>query len=167
MILDTNDIITKNPHKIDYSKALWIMDDNDKEKNIKIKFDNKQYIKYLIIHGDLNIDYQIKCEYKIILNDNYIVKLNEIESNGKNTFINICKDNIDCIELSFKENVSISEIEIYSSDLNLDNLIENKDINIKKKKVMLDLINNIGFSIIVLFVKIKRKILKKIGKSYY
>jgi hypothetical protein len=167
MILDTDNIITKDPEKINYSKALWKPNVNDSKKSITIKFNSDKFVKYMIIHGNLNNNENI-CNYKIIINDKDIINNNRLESNGKNTLININKKNIKSIKLVFRNNTYISEIEAYSDDLKIDSILRIKNkIENKKRHIVLDIINNNILKMIIMFIKIKRKILKYLGKNYY
>lgn len=160
-ILDTDDIITKDPYKIRYDKANWIPEIKDNKPFVNIKFKESKDIKYIIIHGSLNLkeDGNIRCN--IELDNNTVIMLDKIEAYGIDTKIDVNIKNIKNIKIYFDEdikNIGISEIEIYSNDLKLEKIFEKNLIEENNTKTLKDIINDILYKIIVFYIKIKRKI---------
>ena len=60
-VIDTDDIITEDPLKIDYSKGLWNPDDSDLEPCINIVFNGEKNVEQIVLHGSPTSDHIEKC----------------------------------------------------------------------------------------------------------
>lgn len=161
-VIDTDDIRTINPRKIDYSKALWIPDKKDHKPEIHIAFGESQNVKYLVLHGNPNKPEAEKLSGQIIINKNRSVNLNQLNAFGRATMVPINVYGINSIDIYIKEKppyFGISEIEIFNRELVLDSLFKSKkNLAQSKNRPVLNFINDTVYNFVVIFTKIKRKI---------
>ncbi len=166
-IIDTDDIITIDPRKIDYTKGLWKPENSDKEPWINIVLPSKSYIEKIIFHGNPGKKGQT-TEIEIFINDCKFICKN-LNDYGRETRIEIHKDNIQEIKIRIKKRnkeFALSEIEVFEADqrFHLFSNVETETHTIYKKyksiNTFQECINSIGFNIIILFTKIKRKLSK-------
>lgn len=160
MILDTNDIITKNVEDIDFSKALWKPEKSDIKPIIDITFNESKAIKNIILHGNPNLKEKFNVPVYIKINDKTI-KRDYIEPFARETVIEINNEKTSRIKIGFGSqiiNSGISEIEIYEKDLKLESVFEKDPSNIYSSKSIIDIINNFIYDIIVFWTKFKRKL---------
>lgn len=156
-VIDTKDIITVDPRKIDYTKGLWIPDENDLNPNINIRFDSEMNIHHIVLHGSPMIKENKGSDIKIYINDKVFI-VDRLNSFGQSTLLNV--GNIKCnnIKIVDYSSTSLSQVEVFNQ--------ENKQIEILKQNVrckkdkdkLVDSFDMYIFNVIKLFVKIRRKI---------
>lgn len=153
-VIDTDDILTENPYKIDYSKSLWIPDEADNHPIINVDFTENKAVNQIVFHGNPNNSFLEKCNIEIHCNDQ-IYYLNFLNPYGQATVVNIEKVNCSKIEICFFNKVFISEIEVFQT---IDSIQQLQTINFKdKKNSFIDQLDNFFFSIYVFLEKIRRK----------
>lgn len=156
-VIDTNDIITVDPKKIDYTKGLWIPDKNDLNPIINIQFDSGMNIHQIVLYGSPMIEEDRDCNIKIFINGKIFI-VDRLNSFGQSTILNV--GNIKCnnIKIVDYSSTSLSQIEVFNQ--------ENKQIEILKQTVrckkdkdkLIDSFDMYIFNVIKLLVKIRRKI---------
>ena len=156
-VIDTKDIITVDPRKIDYTKGLWIPDENDLNPIINIQFDSEMNIHQIVLHGNpMNNEVEL-CNIKIIINHN-IFSVEKLMPYGYPTILNV--DNISCchMEIRLLSKTCFSEIEIFENSNNKQSLLHGNDRTNVKKSTLIDHMDIFIFNGFVLIEKIKRKI---------
>lgn len=113
-VIDTDDIITMDPLKIDFSKGLWIPNETDRNPWIKIEFGEEKTIEQIVLHGDPNNADKTKCEIELLANDNRF-ELNYLQPYGQESTININAIKCSCILIAVHTRNPISEIEVFES----------------------------------------------------
>ena len=156
-VIDTNDIITVDPKKIDYTKGLWIPDKNDLNPIINIQFDSGMNIHQIVLYSSPMIEEDRDCNIKIFINGKIFI-VDRLNSFGQSTILNV--GNIKCnnIKIVDYSSTSLSQLEVFDQ--------ENKQIEILKKTVrckkdkdkLIDSFDMYIFNVIKLLVKIRRKI---------
>ena len=160
LILDTDNVIERNPHVIDYSKADWIPDGIDAWINAeweqKIKFDR------IIFHGSLNAIEEKTINFSIYTDGNLIGKMDKINPYGRDTIFKL--DVIECKELKIvftSGNIALSEIEVLYGDMILPfDTGEDKEVNRNK---FIDIYSEFGYKLIVLRTRLGRKVRKLVS----
>lgn len=160
-VIDTNDIITKDPRSIDYSDAVWFPGTG--KNKIEISWNEEKEFDSIVVHGNPNIDKEINVNISVYANDERIGKINTLSSYGRDTKINVSKVktkklivNIDNKDFNF----GISELEIFNGDIELPIIIDNETEVSGRKQVLLDLYDRVGYMFIVLKTKVIRKFKK-------
>lgn len=155
LILDTSNIIEKNPYIIDYSKGTWAPNGN----NAWVKAEWKKRVKFdrIIFHGSLNTIETRTINLLIYVDGNLIGRLDKINSYGRDTIFK--SDVIECKELKIvfsSDNIELSEIEVLYGDEQFSfNTGEIKEI---KRNKLVDGYSKLGFQVIVFKTRLKRKV---------
>lgn len=157
-VIDTDDIISLDPLKIDYSNGLWKPDISDKSPCIYIDFVEITQIVQIVLHGDPMSNQKENCDIDIVFGDDNIKKVEYLMPYGRPTVINLDKTACLHIEIRFLNPVCISEIELFSeSECDVD-LLSNTSSGVSKKNRCLDLFDRLMFNVYVLLLRIKRKV---------
>lgn len=160
MIIDTDDIITVNPRKIDYSRAVWRVEGISAE--ILIKWDRKNKIDRLIFHGNPNISSEKKVNIQLKTLDKTIYEGEiQIKAFGRATNISFREVETDSLVLKLVSNdkcIELSEIEAFYGDEIIPEFVDNEYEIPGKDTGIINIVNDIGYRWIVLATKIKRKI---------
>ena len=156
-VIDTNDIITEDPLKIDYSKGLWKPDDSDLNPCINIAFNGEKNIEQIVLHGNPINDYMEKCNIEIHLGKQTL-KVNSLMPYGQPTILNI--DMVKCsrMEIRLLSKTCISEIEVFQTTQRNENKLNCvRRLNLNSNK-WIDFFDRCLFKGFVLIEKVKRKI---------
>lgn len=161
MIIDTNDIITRNPLELSYEKALFLTQDNTCE--ISVEFNEPQDITEIIFHGDPAAKENIKVRIEICDENGCIAKRDHIESYGRATIMNVEIKNVSrlIIKLSeYSDGFGLSEIEMFNGkfESNFDKQLPIQITN--KNNKLVDTLDLMGYKWIVFITKVGRKIKK-------
>ena len=157
-VIDTDDIITEDPLKIDYSKGLWTPDQFDTNPHISIKFDEEKIVGQIIIHGNPMAVNNIACNIDIFLN-NHKFKINSLMPYGQATKLDVGKISCHEIEIIFHKKTSISEIEIFrNSETNVVDEFNCEVYSVSRRNGTIDFFDKLLFDCFVLNQKIIRKI---------
>lgn len=156
-VIDTDDIITEDPLKIDYSKGLWKPDDSDLNPCINIVFNGEKTVEQIVLHGSPTSDHIEKCNIEIYLGEQ-TVKVNFLMPYGQPTILNIGRVQCSHIEIRSISQTCISEIEVFQSAQRIVNKLNCvRQLNSKKIKLV-DFCDRCLFKGFVLIEKVKRKI---------
>lgn len=156
-VIDTDDIITEDPLKIDYSKGLWKPDDSDLNPCINIVFNGEKTVEQIVLHGCPTSDHIEKCNIEIYLGEQ-TVKVNFLMPYGQPTILNIGRVQCSHIEIRSISQTCISEIEVFQSAQRIVNKLNCvRQLNSKKIKLV-DFCDRCLFKGFVLIEKVKRKI---------
>ena len=156
-VIDTNDIITEDPLKIDYSKGLWKPDDSDLNPCINIVFNGEKTVEHIVLHGNPMLDYIEKCNIEIHLGEQTL-KVDSLMPYGQPTLLNI--DMVQCsqIEIRSLSKTCISEIEVFQATQRNENKLNCvRQLNSNPNK-WIDFCDMCLFKGFVLIEKVKRKI---------
>ena len=156
-VIDTDDIITEDPLKIDYSKGLWKPDDLDLKPCINIAFKEEKTIEQIVLHGSPMVDRIEKCNIEIYFSEQ-IFKIDSLMPYGQPTVLNI--DMVSCshMEIRLLSKTCISEIEVFQPNSQNENKLNCvRQLNSKKNK-WVDFCDRYLFKGLVLLEKVKRKI---------
>jgi len=156
-VIDTDDIITEDPLKIDYSKGLWKPDDSDLKPCINIVFNGEKTVEQIVLHGSPTSDHIEKCNIEIYLGEQ-TVKVYSLMPYGQPTILNI--DRVQCshIEIRSLSQTCISEIEVFQPAQRIINKLNCvRQLNSKKIKLV-DFCDRCLFKGFILIEKVKRKI---------
>lgn len=156
-VIDTDDIITEDPLKIDYSKGLWKPDDSDLKPCINIVFNGEKTVEQIVLHGNPMLDYVEKCNIEIHLGEQ-TVKVNSLMPYGQPTILNI--DMVKCsrMEIRLLSKTCISEIEAFQTTQRNENKLNCvRRLNSNPNK-WIDFCDRCLFKGFVLVEKVKRKI---------
>lgn len=163
-VIDTDDIITEDPLKIDYSKGLWKPDDSDLNPCINIKFDEEKIVEKIVLHGNPILDHAEKCCIEIYFSEQ-IFKIDSLMPYGQPTVLNI--DMISCshMEIRLLSKTCISEIEVFQPIPQNENKLNCvRQLNSKNNK-WVDFCDRCLFKGFVLIEKVKRKMEFLINKA--
>jgi len=155
-VIDTDDIITEDPLKIDYSKGLWKPDDSDLKPCINIVFNGEKTVEQIVLHGSPMSDHIEKCNIEIYLGEQ-TVKVYSLMPYGQPTILNI--DRVQCshIEIRSLSQTCISEIEVFQpAQRNENKLSCVRQLNSNSNK-WIDFCDRCLFKGFVLIEKVKRK----------
>lgn len=156
-IIDTDDIITEDPLKIDYSKGLWIPAESDNHPCIRIDFEDEKIVEQIVLHGNPMCDHLEVCNIEIYFN-NHLLKVDSLMPFGQSTIIDVDKIKCSHIEIILFTNICISEIEVFQNTNKKNNVLNWKNSINKKKINIIDFIDKYLFKGYVLIQRIKRKI---------
>ena len=156
-VIDTDDIITEDPLKIDYSKGLWKPDDSDLKPCINIVFNGEKTVEQIVLHGSPTSDHIEKCNIKIYLGEQ-TVKVGSLMPYGQPTILNIGRVQCSHIEIRSLSQTCISEIEVFQPAQRIVNKLNCvRQLNSKKIKLV-DFCDRCLFKGFILIEKVKRKI---------
>ena len=156
-VIDTDDIITEDPLKIDYSKGLWKPDDSDLKPCINIVFNGEKTVEQIVLHGSPMSDHIEKCNIEIYLGEQ-TVKVGSLMPYGQPTILNIGRVQCSHIEIRSLSQTCISEIEVFQPAQRIVNKLNCvRQLNSKKIKLV-DFCDRCLFKGFVLIEKVKRKI---------
>lgn len=156
-VIDTNDIITEDPLKIDYSKGLWKPDDSDLNPCINIVFNGEKTVEQIVLHGNPMLDYIEKCNIEIHLGEQTL-KVDSLMPYGQPTLLNIDMVRCSQIEIRSLSQTCISEIEVFQPTQRIVNKLNCvRQLNSEKIKLV-DFCDRCLFKGFVLIEKVKRKI---------
>ena len=169
-VLDTDDIFTLETKGIDFSKGVWMPDDDDENPVILIKLPKVQNVKRIIIHGNPETSCVVKVDGKIEVGEKEIL-FKAIKPYGQENSIEINAIDVECIKIRFFDiskaihlGFGISEIEIFDIEKQLPLWFQdNSDNQIGRElmhKWVIRLIESIGYRMIVFKTKIERKMKK-------
>lgn len=157
LILDTYDIIEKNPRVVDYSEADWLPDTNKSWVNAeweqKIKFDR------IVFHGSVNSTEEKSINLLIYADGNQIGTVDKINPFGRDTVFKT--EEIECREIRMEfdaPSIALSEIEVLLGDavIPYDNGMH---IGLQRN-IVKDRYNDMGYKILVFITRLGRKIRK-------
>lgn len=156
-VIDTNDIITEDPLKIDYSKGLWKPDDSDLNPCINIVFNGKKKVKQIVLHGNPMLDYIEKCNIEIHLGEQTL-KVDSLMPYGQPTLLNI--DMVQCsqIEIRSLSKTCFSEIEVFQATQRNENQLNCVRLLNSNPNKWIDFCDRFLFKGFVLIEKVIRKI---------
>ena len=156
-VIDTDDIITEDPLKIDYSKGLWKPDDSDLKPCINIVFNGEKTVEQIVLHGSPTSDHIEKCNIEIYLGEQ-TVKVYSLMPYGQPTILNIGRVQCSHIEIRSLSQTCISEIEVFQPAQRIINKLNCvRQLNSKKIKLV-DFCDRCLFKGFILIEKVKRKI---------
>lgn len=156
-VIDTDDIITEDPLKIDYSKGLWKPDDSDLKPCINIVFNGEKTVEQIVLHGSPTSDHIEKCNIEIYLGEQ-TVKVGSLMPYGQPTILNIGRVQCSHIEIRSLSQTCISEIEVFQPAQRIVNKLNCvRQLNSKKIKLV-DFCDRCLFKGFILIEKVKRKI---------
>ena len=156
-VIDTDDIITEDPLKIDYSKGLWKPDDSDLKPCINIVFNGEKTVEQIVLHGSPMSDHIEKCNIEIYLGEQ-TVKVGSLMPYGQPTILNIGRVQCSHIEIRSLSQTCISEIEVFQPAQRIVNKLNCvRQLNSKKIKLV-DFCDRCLFKGFILIEKVKRKI---------
>ena len=157
IILDTDDIITTDPRKIDYSKACCDLREGDW---IKAEWDEPIKFDRIVIHGSINNDKEVQAGIRIIADDAVIENLELIRAYGRDTEL-VLKP-LFCKKITFEivsGSASISEIEVLNGQNSVD--VQKRWVasnELKPKCKFIDAIDAIGYKWIIFATRLRRKL---------
>lgn len=156
LILDTDDIITENPRRIDYSKACCRLEAGDW---IKAEWDNQITFDRIIIHGSINDNYDVSVDIRIKADDKIIANVYNIRAFGRSTDVMIASTCAKSIALEVCSGTAIiSEIEVFDGGGDFD--CREKWLtpsNFKSKGSFINIVDVIGYTFVVIKTKVRRK----------
>ena len=156
-VIDTDDIITEDPLKIDYSKGLWKPDDSDLKPCINIVFNGEKTVEQIVLHGSPMSDHIEKCNIEIYLGEQ-TVQVDSLMPYGQPTILNSGRVQCSHIEIRSISQTCISEIEVFQPAQRIVNKLNCvRQLNSKKIKLV-DFCDRCLFKGFVLIEKVKRKI---------
>ena len=156
-VIDTDDIITEDPLKIDYSKGLWKPDDSDLKPCINIVFNGEKTVEQIVLHGSPMSDHIEKCNIEIYLGEQTVM-VDSLMPYGQPTILNIGRVQCSHIEIRSISQTCISEIEVFQPAQRIVNKLNCvRQLNSKKIKLV-DFCDRCLFKGFVLIEKVKRKI---------
>lgn len=156
LILDTSNIIEKNPYLISYSRGTWAPDGNNAW--VKAKWEKSVKFDRIIFHGSLNTIEIRPINLTIYVDGNVIGSVDKINPYGRDT---IFKSDIiiECKELKIVfscDNVELSEIEVLYGDMQLP--FDTGRIKEIKRNKLVDTYSEFGFQAIVFTTRLTRKV---------
>ena len=162
LILDTSNIIEKNPYLISYSRGTWAPDGNNAW--VKAKWEKSVKFDRIIFHGSLNTIEIRPINLTIYVDGNVIGSVDKINPYGRDT---IFKSDIiiECKELKIVfscDNVELSEIEVLYGDMQLP--FDTGRIKEIKRNKLVDTYSEFGFQAIVFTTRLTRKVKKLVAK---
>lgn len=162
LILDTSNIIEKNPYLISYSRGTWAPDGNNAW--VKAKWEKSVKFDRIIFHGSLNAIEIRPINLTIYVDGNVIGSVDKINPYGRDT---IFKSDIiiECKELKIVfscDNVELSEIEVLYGDMQLP--FDTGRIKEIKRNKLVDTYSEFGFQAIVFTTRLTRKVKKLVAK---
>ena len=160
-VIDTNDIITKDPRSIDYSDAVWFPGVG--KNKIEIIWDEEKEFDSIVVHGNPNNDKEINVNISVYANDERIGKINTLSSYGRDTkiYVSQVKAKRMIVDIDNKNtDFGISELEIFNGDIEFPTVIDDKTEVFVREHILLDLFDRVGYKFIVLKTKVIRKLNK-------
>lgn len=153
-ILDTDDLITKDPRGIDYSNSTVKMRKGDW---IKAEWSDPVEIDRIVIHGGIDQSEKSDIKIEVLVNGEPVTEVRELSPYGRDTVIEIMLDNVHSLEFASYNDVAISEIEVLEKKVAY--LFE-VDITKKNERrvCMIDVIDRSVYQFIVFFTKVMRKL---------
>ena len=161
-ILDTDDLITQDPRKIKYCGCCSLR----KGDWIKAEWEIPVKIVGIVINGSIDLDERKKTDIEIYADGEYVERINILMPYGRNTIAYINRENVKKLGFFVLKNSEISEITVFCTEdigIETDNSTENQQD--KKKISIINCIDIIGYKIIVLYTKAKRKLKKIIMRT--
>lgn len=163
-IIDCNDIITLDPRKIDFSKAVWKPNKSTFQLDIlwneKIKFDR------IVFYGNVNSKEKQILNITIQIDNKIISKINSLNPYGRPTIIILPEQETDKLSIIFDDiggDIGISELEVLNGIQVIPNeFIDSRLDECNNRNKVLHIINYCGYKIITLYTKIYRKIKNQI-----
>lgn len=163
-ILDTDDLITKDPRRINYSKACCKFETGSW---IKAKWNSSLKFDRLVFNGCVNASNIQIVDIDVLIDGGIIGKLKNLEPYGRDTVLIFSEITAAEIEIRFNSNVELSEVGMFSGDCKLPAFI-NSDCYKKNvgryldgfKGSLVDIVDIVGYKIIVIAAKIRRKLMK-------
>ena len=155
-VIDTDDIITEDPLKIDYSKGLWKPDDSDLKPCINIVFNGEKTVEQIVLHGSPTSDHIEKCNIEIYLGEQ-TVKVDSLMPYGQPTILNVGRVQCSYIEIRSISQTCISEIEVFQPAQRIVNKLNCARQSNSKKIKLVDFCDRCLFKGFVLIEKVKRK----------
>ena len=163
-VLDTNDIITIDSRKIDYSEGVWRPDTS---AEISIAWEHPVEFDRIIFHGDPNASAAQKTDIHIFVKDQEICTLSELREYGRETVIKCPRTLTDRLMISVNNGESaicLSEIEILNGDQSIPDVFTRNFSGSESQNRFLDSLDFYTFQLAVLCTKIERKIRLCFGK---
>lgn len=162
-ILDTNDLITKDPRKIDYSIGNCELKRGDW---IKAEWVEPVKITRIILHSSINqIEKRNMC-ISIVADGSVVGEVTELLPYGRATIVNIQINSINVLEFLVNSNVELSEIELIDEEDTMSfyndsaNSCEGKITNYE----FIDQIDYLGYQLISLYTRLCRKVVNIIKR---
>lgn len=157
LIIDTNDIIKKNPRDIDYALSNW----NPQAKDAWIKAEWGDRIRFdrIIFHGNPNIEVEKSVDITIYVDGVQVGKVETLNPYGRNT---IYKSNVmECNDIriefsSIQDDIALSELEVLYGDMNITFDFEKNDEN--RSNRFLKFYSEFGYIIFSIMIKMRRKL---------
>lgn len=161
LIIDSDDILTMDARKIDYSKAMWVPEGG--ASWIGASWNDPVAIDCIVIHGNPNMETEQTVDILIYADGKLISSVTKIREYARGTVIKT--GSIRCVELKFCvgkiTDLGISEIEVFYGEQLLHKSICDSTVEFTSESNKLEEIYNVlGYKIIVLKTKIRRKIQK-------
>lgn len=157
LVIDTDNLITKDPREIDYSKSLW--HPKGETAWIKATWENPVKFDRIIIHGDPNKKHSIPCEIEILVNENQVSKISNLKEYGKPTEIRIDTDICYCLEfklINISIDFGLSEIEVLFGRQDIPSYLQAEKSE-EKRNFVSDLIGDLGYECIKFTTRTFRK----------
>ncbi len=151
VVLDTDDIITHDPRKINYEKSIVRFEKGD---YIKAEWDKSVSVDRIILHGSINHNETIRINILATVNGEKKYEITELKPYGRETplYINC---SVKQLSIRFESGpVELSEIEVLMGDISY----PFEDISNQPMIGIVDLIDKIGYKLIEIFTRVRRKI---------
>lgn len=163
-VLDTNDIITIDPRKIDYSEGVWRPDTS---AEISIVWENAVEFDRIIFHGDPNLSTVTKVNIQVYVNDIEIGALSELRECGRETVLMCPRTCADRLVISINNETGLdglSEIEILNGEQCVPDIFTRNFSDCESQNCFLDNLDFYTFQLAVLCTKVMRKIRRCFNK---
>lgn len=163
-IIDTQDIITLDPRCIDYSVGVWFPQD---KSEIIIEWEKPVEFDRIIFHGSPNCIETTRVSIDIMVDGIQAGTIKEIQEYGRDTVFQmdlVVASRVTLHINSYAADFGLSEIEILNGEVLFPEIIGNMANAVAKESILFDTIDAVGYKIIVLLTKAKRKILKTIRR---
>lgn len=151
IVLDTDDIITVDPRKINYDKSVIRFEKGD---YIKAEWRQVVFVDRIVFHGSINQNKDTRINILVTVNGEIKHEVVDLKPYGRETLLNINKD-VKELYFEFQSGpIELSEIEVLNGNVNNPfKIIRNQSL-----ASFVDVIDKIGYTIIVFFIRLRRKI---------
>ena len=164
-ILDTDDLITKDPRKIDYSTACCKFVSGSR---LKAQWNSEITCDRFVFHGSVNIPERQDVDIELSADRNAIGGIKQLEPYGRDTVLVFPEITVTELEIRFNCDIELSEIEVFRGETILPDICcsydhikdtENSNIN-GLRGTIVDFVDTVGYKMIVIATRIRRKLTK-------
>lgn len=151
VVLDTDDIISRDPRKISYDKSISRFVKGD---FIRAEWGQAVYVDRILLHGSINQNEAMRINIIVMVNGEKEYEITELKPYGRETPFDI-NCNVKEMNIRFESGpIELSEIEVLKGDISY----PFEEISNQPAIGIVDLIDKIGYKLIVIFTRLRRKI---------